>query len=133
MKETVEREVKLVPSPGFVMPELGGEELPTRTFVSTYHDTPDLVLARHGITFRHRVEEGTGVWQLKIPHGAARIELELAGPPARPPVEMTSLLVAFLRVASPCRSRGCGRDVRACAPPGQRSSTTPWPCSTASG
>ena len=101
MKETVEREVKLVPKSGFVMPELGGEELPLRTFVSTYHDLPDLVLARHGITFRHRVEDGSGLWQLKIPHGAARIELELAGPPARPPVEMTSLLVAFLRGRAP--------------------------------
>lgn len=97
MKETVEREVKLVPPSGFVLPELGGQQLPTRTFVSTYHDSPDLVLARHGITFRHRVEDGAGLWQLKIPHGEARIELEVAGPPARPPLELTGLLVAFLR------------------------------------
>lgn len=98
MKETVEREIKLAPGEGFVMPELGGQVLPTRTFVSTYHDTPDLVLARHGVTFRHRVEDGAGVWQLKLPKGGAtRIELEQAGPPARPPQELTSLLVAYLR------------------------------------
>ena len=101
MKETLEREIKLVPGAGFVMPELGGQLLPTRTFVSTYHDTPDLALARHGVTFRHRVEDGAGLWQLKIPHGAARIELELPGPPARPPEQMTSLLVAFLRGRPP--------------------------------
>ena len=97
MKETFERELKLEPGEGFVLPELGGEQLPTRVFVSTYHDTPDLVLARHGVTFRHRSEDGTGLWQLKLPKGAARIELEQGGPPARPPLEMLALLVAYLR------------------------------------
>lgn len=97
MKQTLERELKLAPGAGFVMPELGGTRLPSRTFVSTYHDTPDLVLARHGVTFRHRVEDGAGVWQLKLPKGAARIELEQAGPPARPPLELLALLTAHLR------------------------------------
>jgi CHAD domain-containing protein len=96
VRETVERELKLAPGDGFVMPTLG-EPLPTRVFVSTYHDTPDLRLARHGITFRHRLEDGAGLWQLKLPHGAHRIELEQQGPPARPPSEMTALLVAHLR------------------------------------
>ena len=40
MKETLEREIKLTPDEGFVLPELGGEPLPTRVFISTYHDTP---------------------------------------------------------------------------------------------
>ena len=31
--------MKLEPEEGFVLPELGGEPLPTRRFVSTYHDT----------------------------------------------------------------------------------------------
>lgn len=97
MKETVERELKLTPGQGFVLPELGGEPQPTRVFVSTYHDTGDLVLARHGVTLRHRVEGGAGLWQLKLPRGAARAELEQPGPPARPPLELSSLLVAFLR------------------------------------
>jgi CHAD domain-containing protein len=97
VKETVEREVKLAPSDGFVLPELGGEHLPLRRFTSTYHDTADLALARHGVTLRHRVERGTGLWQLKLPKGAARNELEQPGPPARPPLELSSLLVAFVR------------------------------------
>lgn len=97
MKEIVERELKLEPGEGFVLPELGGEPLPTRVFVSTYHDTPDLVLARNGVTFRHRSEDGTSLWQLKLPKGAARIELEQGGPPARPPLEMLALLPAYLR------------------------------------
>jgi CHAD domain-containing protein len=103
MKQTVEREVKLEPGEGFVLPDLGGEAQPTRVFSSTYHDTADLVLARNGLTLRHRVEGGTGLWQLKLPGGDdARLELELPGQPARPPLELVSLLVGFLR----------GRDLR---------------------
>lgn len=97
MRKTLEREIKLATGEGFVLPELGGQPLPARTFVSTYHDTPDLVLARHGVTFRHRVEDGSGLWQLKLPQGAARIELEIPGPPARPPAQMLALLVALVR------------------------------------
>jgi CHAD domain-containing protein len=97
MRETLEREIKLAPGEGFVLPELGGERLPTRVFVSTYHDTPDLRLAQHGVTLRYRVEDGAGLWQLKLPAGAARLELELGGTPAKPPAEMLVLLPAFLR------------------------------------
>jgi CHAD domain-containing protein len=96
MRGNVERELKLVPGEGFELPPLG-TELPSKTFTSTYFDTPDLRLAPHGVTFRHRVEDGTRLWQLKIPHGASRIELEVPGPPARPPSELLDLLVAHLR------------------------------------
>jgi CHAD domain-containing protein len=99
MKATLEREIKLAPGEGFVLPELGGRRLPTRVFLSTYHDTPDLRLARNGVTFRHRVEDGSGLWQLKLPRDAARLELELPGPPARPPADMIGLLAAYLRGA----------------------------------
>src|SRR3954454_22401376 len=97
MKETLEREIKLSPREGFVLPELGGRRLPTRVFISTYHDTRDLRLARDGVTFRHRGEDGGGVWQLKLPRGAARLELEAAGAPARPAAELIALLSAYLR------------------------------------
>jgi CHAD domain-containing protein len=98
MRETVEREVKLVPGEGFELPPLGQPQ-PTRDFVSTYYDTQALRLARHGITFRHRIEDGAGLWQLKLPRGDARAELEEPGPPARPPGEFLDLLVAHLRGA----------------------------------
>jgi CHAD domain-containing protein len=95
--EHLERELKLSVPSGFHLPELGGTELPDRSFVSTYHDTQDLRLARHGVTFRHRIENGSGLWQLKLPSGEARIELEEPGPPARPPERLLALLVALLR------------------------------------
>ena len=98
MRETVERELKFVPGEDFVLPALG-QELPSRTFVSAYFDSHDLRLARRGITLRHRIEDGSRVWQLKIPSGAARLELEEAGVPARPPEGLSNLLVAHLRGA----------------------------------
>jgi CHAD domain-containing protein len=116
VKQHLERELKLTAKEGFVMPELGGRPLPSRTFVSTYHDTDDLALARHGVTFRHRVEDGAGLWQLKLPKGIARIELEQSGPPARPPEVMLALLVALLRgrpVAPVARLRTRREGVRA--------------------
>ena len=39
------------------------------------------------------------MWQLKLPRDSARLELELGGPPARPPAELVDLLVAYLRGA----------------------------------
>jgi CHAD domain-containing protein len=95
VRKTIERELKLVPGEDFRLADLG--EPSTRVFMSTYHDTADLELARHGITLRNRVEEGTRLWQLKIPTGDSRFELEIPGPPAQLPQEMTDLLVAYLR------------------------------------
>jgi CHAD domain-containing protein len=98
MHTNLEREVKLTPPEDFVLPELGGETLSPRVFSSTYHDTHDLRLARHGVTLRHRVEDGKGAWQLKLPRGDARLELERpGGRPERPPHELVELLPAFLR------------------------------------
>ena len=98
MRSTVERELKLVPGDRFHLGDLG-EPLEPRVFQSTYHDAPDLRLARHSITLRLRTEDGTGLWQLKIPTGAARMELEVAGPPAVPPRELLDLLEVHLRDA----------------------------------
>ena len=101
MKKTLEREVKLHAEREFELPELGGERLDPRLFVSTYYDTPSHRLAPHGVTLRHRVENGKGLWQLKLPRGAARLELELDGGPAEVPEAMRTLLVAYLRGTDP--------------------------------
>jgi CHAD domain-containing protein len=99
IRETVEREVKLRAGEEFRLPELGGEAIEPRLFVSTYHDTADHRLARRGVTLRHRVENGKGLWQLKLPQGKARLELEAAGGPGRPPDDLVALLVGHLRGA----------------------------------
>jgi CHAD domain-containing protein len=98
LRETLERELKLSGGPEFSLSEaLEGEPLETRLFVSTYHDTADHRLAASGITLRHRVENGSGLWQLKLPQRAARLELEAPGGPVKAPAQLTRLLPALRR------------------------------------
>lgn len=97
MRNTLERELKLQAEDGFELPDLGGEPLEPRVFVSTYHDTVDFRLARSGATLRYRVENGRGLWQLKLPRATGRLELETDGGPADPPAEVMRLLPALTR------------------------------------
>jgi CHAD domain-containing protein len=98
MRTTVERELKLEADEGFVLPELGGEQLADRVFTSTYYDTPSLSLVGAGITLRRRIENRRPVWQLKLPRaGSARVEIETRGGPTAPPDELARLLVVHLR------------------------------------
>jgi CHAD domain-containing protein len=92
-----EYERKLEAPEGFELPDLGGEPLEPRVFTSVYHDTADRSLAHAGITFRRRTERGRSVWQLKLPAGDARLELEEPGGPAAPPKALADLLAAHLR------------------------------------
>jgi CHAD domain-containing protein len=97
VRETLERELKLEPEKRFVLPELPGTPLEPRLFTSTYYDTPPLSLARAGLTLRRRVENDVALWQLKLPRGLARAELEDAGGGSVPPPEVEALLAAHLR------------------------------------
>ncbi len=96
LRTTLERERKLEVPEGFELPPLTGSPLEPRTFTSTYLDTPDRRLARLGITLRRRTERGLGAWQLKLPSGRDRLELESAGG-RTPPETLTSLLAGILR------------------------------------
>ncbi|HEY5057690.1 MAG TPA: CYTH and CHAD domain-containing protein [Gaiellaceae bacterium] len=97
MEVTAEYERKLDAPEGFELPDLGGDPLEPRVFTSIYHDTADGSLARAGITLRRRTERGRSVWQLKLPAADSRLELEQAGGPGEPPVELGRLLTAHLR------------------------------------
>ena len=99
MKRTLERELKLDVEPGFRLPRLPGRPLPTRVFVSRYYDTPDHRLARHGVTLRCRIERRRPLWQVKLPRGAGRLELELPGSSFRLPDELGRLLRVYTREA----------------------------------
>jgi CHAD domain-containing protein len=99
LQETLEREVKLAAERGFRLPELPGEPIEKRVFTSTYFDSGDHRLARSSVTLRRRVEEARGLWQLKLPRGEARLELEAPGGPKGPPQELRELLTAYLRGA----------------------------------
>jgi CHAD domain-containing protein len=102
VKATIERERKLTAAPGFRLPDdLPGEALPERELHSTYYDTPDHRLAAAAITLRHRLEDGAGAWQLKLPHDRDRLELEYDGTSRTVPAEVLELLTAQLRGRRP--------------------------------
>jgi CHAD domain-containing protein len=100
MSATAERELKLEADADFTLPEFPGEPLAERTFISTYHDTPDMRLAKAGIILRRRVEHESVAWQLKLPRGRRRVELELPGDREAVPMEITELLFAHARGAA---------------------------------
>lgn len=93
---------------GFELPSLEGvaeEVTPVarapRTLMAVYYDTPDLRLARWGVTVRHRTGDGSG-WTVKLPEGdegpaLVRRELTFEGPPGRMPAGATSLIRAYAR------------------------------------
>ena len=96
MKTTIERELKFE-ADDIQIDRLGGEPLEPHTFASSYHDTADRRLSRAGITLRRRVENGMSNWQLKLPSGESRLELEEPGGPAEPPPGLAKLLSGILR------------------------------------
>jgi CHAD domain-containing protein len=91
-----EREIKLAVESDFRLPQLPGTPLPRRLLISTYYDTDAYDLAQGGITLRHRVERGKKTWQLKIPLGDYRQEVEVAGDQPHPPDSFHRLLILFL-------------------------------------
>ena len=108
VKQSTEREVKLEAPPGFRLPRLENAvdgltvvPLPRRSLTATYYDTPDLRLARWGLTVRYRTGDGTG-WTVKLPEGDSgpalvRRELHFDGGPAELPDELLDLLRAYVR------------------------------------
>ncbi|MDK2741552.1 MAG: CYTH and CHAD domain-containing protein [Nitrospira sp.] len=91
-----ERELKLSVDPDFRLPRLPGTLLPRRQLISTYYDTTAYDLAHAQITLRYRIERGKQAWQLKVPLGDDRQEVETAGDQAKPPASLRSLLILHL-------------------------------------
>lgn len=91
-----ERELKLTVESNFHLPRLPGISLPRRLLISTYYDTAAYDLAHARITLRHRIERGKHAWQLKIPLGKDRQEVEVAGDQSDPPSTLRRLLVVPL-------------------------------------
>jgi inorganic triphosphatase YgiF len=109
----LESEVKLGAGPAFHLPDLTGVldgiavTPPEAVRLETvYYDTPDLRLARWGVSLRHRAGEG---WTLKLPPAPAagtsqnamleRDELVFQGGAKKPPQAAVDLVRAFVRKA----------------------------------
>ena len=104
----LEREVKLAAWGGFEMPPLDGvvdgvvsRPIKERKLDATYHDTPDLRLARSGVSLRHRVGDSQP-WTVKLPEGDGgpemlRREISFDGAAAAMPPPARSLVGAYVR------------------------------------
>jgi CHAD domain-containing protein len=109
----LEREVKLGAGPAFHLPDLSGVldgvtvTPPEAVRLETvYYDTPDLRLARWGVSLRHRAGEG---WTLKLPPSQAagqaqgalleRDELVFQGGAKKPPQAAVDIVRAYVRKA----------------------------------
>jgi CHAD domain-containing protein len=105
-----EREIKLTLPGRFTMPalSLNGDpldfaSLPDQQLRATYYDTADLRMARNGVTLRYRTGETEAPrWTLKLPVGSRdaeleRSELNFEAPRREPPLEVRSLVTAFIR------------------------------------
>src|SRR5438270_11038393 len=109
----LEREVKLGAGPAFHLPDLAGviEGVavgPSETvrMETVYYDTPDLRLARWGVSLRHRAGEG---WTLKLAEPPSkpgnqsavleRDELTFQGGAKRPPEAALEVVRAYVRKA----------------------------------
>ena len=83
VRAELEREEKFEVDRGWVLPDVG-ELVPeggrviedVRRLESTYFDTPERRLLEFGVTLRRRVGGGETGWQLKVPAGSARTELQ---------------------------------------------------------
>jgi CHAD domain-containing protein len=106
-----EEETKLAVDSVYALPDLtdGGGSLRvepggSRTLRAVYWDTPDLRLARNGITLRHRTGEGDRAWQLKLPmreEGATvREEIAERGRPGTVPRSLQALVTGWVRSAT---------------------------------
>lgn len=97
LRVSLERELKLSVDRRFRLPDLPGDLLPPRVLTSTYYDTASYRLAGVGITLRRRVEKGVGTWQLKVPAGKARQEIEMPNGSREVPPHLRDLLFVHLR------------------------------------
>src|SRR5687768_9274149 len=75
-----------------------------RKLDATYHDTPDLRLARSGASLRHRMGDSQP-WTVKLPEGNGgpemlRREISFEGAAAAMPPEARSLVGAYVRSSS---------------------------------
>jgi CHAD domain-containing protein len=69
----------------------------SRVFRSTYHDTPDRLLARIGVALRRRNENGATTWEVELPEAPRRVALAAPGGPVQPPETIADLLRAVIR------------------------------------
>lgn len=102
----LEEERKYEVGPDFTMPDLAGAlpsggqvtPMPPVHLTATYFDTPDLRLARAGVSLRHRRGDKQP-WTVKLPAGGPGIRHEISRPgrAGRIPADLAALVTVYAR------------------------------------
>jgi inorganic triphosphatase YgiF len=79
-----------------LVPDGGRLDQETRKLDNIYFDTPGAGLRSFGITLRRRVGGSETGWQLKVPNGTARTELQSGWQGKTPPPELLEALKGLL-------------------------------------
>lgn len=105
-----EIELKFAVHPTFHIDAICGQagvdainSLSALTLTATYYDTPDLRLARNGVTLRFRTGESDPQWTVKLPcgmSGMVREELMFSGPPDTIPPDVVDVVTGYRRGAA---------------------------------
>ena len=104
-KHVLETETKFAVSRKARLPDLaavpgvGGVTGPiASTLMASYFDTPDLTLARAGISLRRRTGGSDAGWHLKLPDGQDRheIRLSLSRGAAKPPIALRRIVAGLV-------------------------------------
>ena len=87
--------VELEAGEEFKLPPLDGRLLAPRVYTETFYDTARGRLDQAGFTLSRRLENGQGIWRLRVTcDGASTLDLEALGGPAEPPDELRELITA---------------------------------------
>ena len=87
--------VELEAGEEFKLPPLDGRLLAPRVYTETFYDTARGRLEQAGFTLSRRLENGQGIWRLRVTcDGASTLDLEALGGPAEPPDELRELITA---------------------------------------
>lgn len=102
----LEEERKYEVPESFTLPDLSGAvpdsgrvvDLPPVTLTATYYDTPDLRLARAGVSLRHRRGDKLP-WTVKLPADSpgVRHEISRRGKASATPADLVALVTAYAR------------------------------------
>ena len=108
MRLVQEREDTFEVDPDWVLPQVmglvpdgGRVDQEVRRLENTYFDTPGAGLRVFGVTLRRRVGGSETGWQLKVPNGTARTELQSGSRTRRLPAALAKA-VAGLRAGELC-------------------------------
>jgi hypothetical protein len=95
----------LLPPIADLVPDGGRLDQDVRRLENTYFDTPSAGLRLFGVTLRRRVGGSETGWQLKVPNGTARTELQSGSRAKKLPAGLADSVTGLQRAKGSIRSQ----------------------------